>query len=152
MTHHEERTTHRDEAGFTLVEVMVTLVIIAIVLAIAVPTLLGSRERASDVAAKSLAREGLATQKSFFSDRGSWGQASEVQPEEPAIRFDDLDLRGPQVLGVVYVKVDGDTATLVSRSSTGTCYWVREPAHGGTTYASTPCTDTPADADFHSSW
>jgi type II secretory pathway pseudopilin PulG len=131
---------------------MVTLVVLAIVLTIAVPTLLGSRERASDVAAKSLAREGLATQKTFFADRGAWGQAADVQPEEPAIRFDDLDLRGPQVLGVVYVKVDGDTATLVARSTTGTCYWVREPARGATTYASTLCADTPTDADFHSSW
>ena len=152
MAHDEERRAHWGEAGLTLIEVTLVVIIIGVLLALAVPTFMGTQHRAADIAAKSRARLGLTTQKVFFTDHGSWGQAPDIQPEEPSVTFDNLGLSGPQVLGVVYVKVDGDTATLVSRSSTGTCYWVREPAHGATTYASTPCTDTPADADFHSSW
>ncbi|MCA1846004.1 MAG: type II secretion system GspH family protein [Actinobacteria bacterium] len=144
---------HQDrEAGMTLVEVALVVVIMGVLILIGLPTFLGVHGKASDVSAKSLARQGLSTQKTFYADHGTWGQVSDIQPEEPAVRFEDLGLRGPQVLGAVYVKVDGEVATLASRSSTGTCYWVRQSSSGPATYASAPCADTPADADFHSNW
>jgi len=46
----------RDPGGFTLVELLVVIVVIAILLAIAVPSYAGFRDRAEEAAAKSALR------------------------------------------------------------------------------------------------
>src|SRR5436305_13887249 len=103
------------EAGFSLVELAVVVFVLAILIAVAAGTFLHSTGRSSDAAAQSRARQGALTQKVHYSDSGSWGTAAQIQGDEPSIHFADLDPSVPKVLGKVYVKVDGDVATLVSR-------------------------------------
>ncbi len=57
------------EAGFTLVELLVVVVVIGVLLAIAVPAYLGMRGRAGDSAAKSNLRAAAAAAEAFYSDR-----------------------------------------------------------------------------------
>lgn len=141
----------RSEAGFSLVEMVVVVLILGILVGFGIPTFLRAQAGSSDAAAKTRARQALLTQKTFYTDRGTWGQASEMQALEPSVQFADLPAEGPQVLGKVYVRVEGAAATLVSRSASGNCYWVRAAATG-TVFANTPCADAPADTDFDTSW
>src|ERR1051326_1280725 len=69
----------RGEEGFTLIELMVVVLIIAILIAIAIPTFLGARKRAQDKQAQSNIRNGLTAEKTYYVD----GQA---HPEPPANR------------------------------------------------------------------
>ena len=60
------------EEGFTLIELMVVLLIIAILLAIAIPTFLGVTNSASDRAAQSNLTNGLTESKAIFQTNSSY--------------------------------------------------------------------------------
>src|SRR5204863_2348259 len=63
-----KRLADRSEEGFTLIELMVVVLIIAILLAIAIPSFLGARSKAQDRAAQSNARNALTAEKTFYTD------------------------------------------------------------------------------------
>ena len=56
------------EGGFTLIELMVVVLIIAILLAIAIPTFLGAQNKAKDRAAQSNLRNTLTNAKTIYAD------------------------------------------------------------------------------------
>lgn len=53
------------EGGFTLVELMIVVLIVAILIAVAIPTFLGQRKTAEDAAAKSNLKLALTTEKAY---------------------------------------------------------------------------------------
>jgi type IV pilus assembly protein PilA len=72
LTSRLHRRLARDESGFTLIELLVVLVIIGILLAIAVPSYLGFKDRANKAAAKANVRAGLPAVEAFYSDNGTY--------------------------------------------------------------------------------
>jgi prepilin-type N-terminal cleavage/methylation domain-containing protein len=130
----------RDERGFTLIELMVVVLIIAVLLAIAIPSFLGARDRANDRRTQSNLRIAHTNELVWFADNNT----SPFTDDVPSLRgldasiawtddFADIDT----VDGSVYVKlvdVIGEDSVVRpgvivgSRSRTETCYWIRAVA------------------------
>jgi prepilin-type N-terminal cleavage/methylation domain-containing protein len=80
----------RAEQGFTLIELLVVILIIGILAAIAIPSLLNQRGKATDANAKELARTGAQAAETYATDHagGYTGVEPTVLKEyEPAIQI-----------------------------------------------------------------
>jgi type IV pilus assembly protein PilA len=117
----------RREAGFTLVELLVVMVVIGALLAIAIPSYLGHRERAEEVGAKALVRQALPAMEAYFNDHGTYVGAT------PAV------LRAAYDAGLSATLVTDDlTATgYCAQATLGTATWSLEHATG--TWAESAC-------------
>ena len=67
-----QRLDGNTEQGFTLIELLVVIIIIGILLAIAVPSYLGFRDRAANSAAKANLRAALPAAEAYFADNGTY--------------------------------------------------------------------------------
>lgn len=125
----------RDD-GFTLIELMVVVLVIAILLAVAIPTFLGARQRANARAAQSNLRNVLTNELTFFAD----GQAFTQDPIELRKMDSSQQYVGPGssppvaevpaagtgvYVAVITTNVPGDTVLLGARTPDGRCFWIR---------------------------
>jgi type IV pilus assembly protein PilA len=62
----------RSEAGFTVIELLVVIIIIGMLLAIAVPSYLGFRDRAANNAAKTNLRAALPAAEAYYADNSTY--------------------------------------------------------------------------------
>lgn len=130
----------RDRDGFTLVEVLVVLLIIAVLLGIAAVVFLGARTAAQNRTAQSTARHALVTAKALFGVDEDYRAAtvSALEEAEPQVVFVDgsTSSDGPETASVD--APDEDTFVVAVYSESGTCFFIRDeavPARRGTTYA-----------------
>ena len=131
----------RDEEGFTLIELMVVVLIIAILLAIAIPTFLGARDRANNRAAQSSLRNALSAAKTLYTDNQDYASASDtaLAAIEPALTF-VASGTSSTTFKTVSVAPGTSPSTVwigAALSKTGTCYFIKDSTTtgGGTTYA-----------------
>src|SRR5437868_8214385 len=87
----QRRLQGQKEQGFTLIELMVVVLIIAILIAIAIPSFLGTRNRANDRAAQSSLRLAVTAAKTTFSDTDDFSKADKntLAAIEPSVTFTD---------------------------------------------------------------
>jgi type IV pilus assembly protein PilA len=62
----------RNERGFTLIELLVVMIIIAVLLAIAVPSYLGFKDRAQQRTAAANVRSALPAAEAYYADKNSY--------------------------------------------------------------------------------
>jgi type IV pilus assembly protein PilA len=164
-------TNRRDredrDGGFTLIELMVVVLIIAVLLAIAIPTFLGAQSTAKDRGAQSAARNALTNAKTIYADTGhySGATATALLAVEPGMEFVTATATAGSSTGSKSVSVlPGDKQWYAAvLSDSGTCYYIRDSidptSTPGTSYGTvssstdTTCiaTATPT-GDYAASW
>jgi type IV pilus assembly protein PilA len=153
--------TRGGEDGFTLIELMVVVLIIAILISISIPTFLGAQNRARDRGAQSDLRNALTAVKTiatdhsgfFISDAGTPLTASDIPTAEPAIDFSDTVATTSVVL--IATTAGGDDVTMVKQSASSRFFGITSDNDGrvrfcrGSTQAE--C-DEPTDAAYTGAW
>ena len=128
------------EDGFTLIELMVVVLIIAILIAIAIPTFLGVQNRAKDASAKSDLRNGITNAKAIATDNAGAtdkADATALGTAEPSLTFDTLANAGKGTIGVT---ATASNVVLVTQSKSGTWYGMLLTSEGKVTSCSSKAT------------
>ena len=123
------------EAGFTLIELMVVLLIIAILLAIAIPTFLGVTSSANDRAAQSNLTNGLTEASAVYQSNGQTysGIQAAVAASAPEFTWEaaaTAPTAGSNQLSIGSFDsasaTDQQAVVMAALSKTSTCWWVAQ--------------------------
>ena len=118
---HRLRRRAEEEKGFTLIELLVVILIIGILAAIAIPSFLNQKSKATDASAKELARTAQTTAETISTDNGG----------------SYATITGPADLAAVESSIPtaaGSNAYLSAASGTATTYSVTATATSGDTF------------------
>jgi len=126
--------TEGSDAGFTLIELMVVLLIMAILLAIAIPTFLGVKGGAQDRAAQSNLETALQNAKSIYGNNQTYGSTASIgaaggsgtlASSEPSLSFTvgSVASTGQNTVSVL-ADASGNGLIVVNKSSAGDCWGI----------------------------
>jgi type IV pilus assembly protein PilA len=144
----KQRLDRREEEGFTLIELMVVVLIIAILLAIAIPTFLGARNSANARAAQSNLRNALTAEQTQWTNTQAFLSATTTMSSiESSLHWVDstvtstVDNTTPNSV-LATVSDNGNVVELTALGKDNNCWsiaQVNDPAltYDGTQYAKT---------------
>ena len=119
---------HRNDEGFSLIEVVIVIAVIGILIASAIPTMGYVRKRSAEKSAMSSAMAGFASSKSVLLDLEDWTNAptTAMSAAEPTLSF----TRGPAVYSTGSRAIAYDTNVnsikIAVFAGSGTCFRIYE--------------------------
>jgi type IV pilus assembly protein PilA len=124
------RQRSKDEGGFTLIELLVVILIIGILAAIAIPSFLSQKSKATDSSAKELARTAQTTEETYATDHNGeyTNNTTELQKYEPSIQI--VEGNGNAYLSAATVPAAGEY-TVTAKSASGHSFTITKEANGG---------------------
>jgi type IV pilus assembly protein PilA len=163
LTTIKQRLGRDDEQGFTLIELMVVVLIIAILLAIAIPTFLGARNTANARGAQSNLRNALTAEQTQWTNGQAFdATTTDMQSVEPALHWEisaPATADAPQSVAVV-IGSTTDAVFLQALGKDKNCYTIYQsnaatasstvtgynvtPSASGACGLPVPATSTPA--------
>jgi len=136
--HLRGRAAVSSQAGFTLIELMMVVLIIAILIAVLAPTFFGARDRANDRAMQSSLRNAATAAKAVYVDREDYtdATAARLNTEGVPVYFVDAATAPTNQNTVSVDDVSSTYIVLSGRSRTGTCFFLSDDvAAVGTRFA-----------------
>jgi type IV pilus assembly protein PilA len=136
-----------EDAGFTLIELMVVLLILAILLAIAIPTFLGVTKSADDRAAQSNLNTALTNAKAAYQSNGqsyAGVDTTTLQSAEPSLSFTTGAIPNTNSTSYVSMTVapNGDGVAFSAWSKAKKCWVVADNTSGVTGILTNTAWDT----------
>jgi type IV pilus assembly protein PilA len=127
------RRLAREESGFTLIELLIVLVIIGILLAVAVPSYLGFKDRAKQRAAQANVRTAVPAVEAYFADTGHYTNMTLTTGDAP----DTGGLTGIDAGVSITVVSSGASTYCISDTQGSFTFYKNGPAGDITTVACT---------------
>ena len=127
----------RDERGFTLIELMVVVMIIAILIAVGLPTYFGARERANDRAVQANVRNAFTATRIYYNESLRYTDVTaDMRAVEPSLTWTAAVLDSASAPRSVHLAVfdtpdTAQTVVVVGRTNSGRCFYLKD-VMGGT--------------------
>jgi type IV pilus assembly protein PilA len=141
MKDHRLHPSAVGEGGFTLIELLVVILIIGILAAIAIPSFLSQKTKATDSSAKELARTAETTAETYATDHGgsyAGMSAAELQNDEKTISIGCPTSSNACLKAVTPEGSGSEGFTVTAEATDGHTFSIKRAANGTTERTCTP--------------